>query len=138
MSRTIQFDGGYNWGAQPGNLSANRPYCEVTVFGVNGSASARHFCIVDSGADYLQIPEQILQALGISWDPSWGFVPVMDASMCNFSFRVYRNITVGIEGKTVLVPEIISLPDVPALLGRTAFLKAMHVGFDGTGWLYKK
>jgi len=88
MSRTVNFSGDYPWHSQPGNMPANRPYCEVILYGPYGPASYRQFCIVDSGADFLQVPEHALNAIGISWDPAWGTVNVMDASFCNFG-RLY-------------------------------------------------
>ncbi len=137
MSRSINFNGDYPWGNQPGNKPANRPYCEVIIYGPNGLSKYSQFCIVDSGADYLQVPEAALATVGINWVPAWGHEQVMDASFCNFAFRVYRNVEIGIEGKRFALPKLISSPNVPPLLGRSAFLAAMDVGFDSSGWLFR-
>ena len=92
---------------------------------------------MDSGADHLQLPEEILDDIGIIHDPEDGFETVLDASLCNVNFKVFKDVEVEIEGNKITVETVLSLPGVPALLGRTAFLSAIDVGFDDDGWLYK-
>ena len=133
MSRTIRFAGDYGWPAQPSGR-ANRPYSEVKIFGPNFAAPQPILCVVDSGADYFQLPEELLQQAGYS---PVGTKRVMDASLCNFSFNAYSQIEVEIEGHRVIVQDVLANPEVPALLGRNGFLTAIDVGFDGRGWLYR-
>jgi|TARA_R110002124_G_scaffold24167_2_gene88904 hypothetical protein len=132
VTRTIAFRGDYDWGTQPGGFS-NRPYSEVEIVGPNGSISA--FCIVDSGADYMQLPKEILEDIGI--DIPDDKTTVLDASLCNVIFEVFYDVEVVIEGKKTILDKVLSNPGVPPLLGRTAFLQVLDVGFDDDGWLHK-
>ncbi|WP_155839261.1 hypothetical protein [Hyphomonas chukchiensis] len=135
MSRTITFTHDYDWHNQPGGAAHNRrPYSEVVIFDQPISLQLSVFAIVDTGADWLQLPEEALYQLGYT---SSGSTPVLDASMCNVPFNIYNGVEVEIEGQSVTLDHVLARPGVPALLGRAAFFTVFEPGFDRTGWLYR-
>tara|TARA_R110000796_G_scaffold88471_1_gene190332 strand:- start:9955 stop:10206 length:252 start_codon:yes stop_codon:yes gene_type:complete len=83
----------------------------------------------------MQLPKEILEDIGI--DIPDDKTTVLDASLCNVIFEVFYDVEVVIEGKKTILDKVLSNPGVPPLLGRTAFLQVLDVGFDDDGWLHK-
>lgn len=132
-SRSISFDDEYLWGSKANN-SSQRPYCEVTVW--RNKNPYRVWCVVDSGADRLQLDSAIAHHLGIPLTSSTS-LSVQMADGSKTSYDLVQNVDIEMEKENVSV-DILFKNAIPPLLGRTAFLKAIAVAIDNTGWLYSK
>ena len=130
MAVPVTYDGAHNF-------ANNRPYADIYCHGVAG-AIAKPFhvsALIDTGADYLELPNAVARQLGINLAPypsrqvntAGGYLPV----------TVVKGFTVDIEGKLVSVTAHFFAIST-ALLGLRAILAAIDVGFDTSRWLYKK
>lgn len=130
----VRYHGRHGWG-HPGNAN-NRPYAEL-IFPA-APRSRRLWALVDSGADYLQLPSQFAQRIGVNVSTHGKAVSMAVAGGGTVQFIRVPSVPVQIEGKLVRVDCLFS-PNQAAtpLLGRTAFLAAIDVGIDVNGWLYK-
>ena len=131
-ARTIDFDDEYKWGTANNNYS-QRPYCEIIVW--YNKTPFRVWCIVDSGADRLQLDTAIAHQLGIPLNNA----TIKNVQMANGSFTKYqlvKDIDLEIEGEKIKT-DVLFATGIPPLLGRSAFLKAITIGIDNSGWLYK-
>lgn len=109
----------------------NRPYADVRL----GSASPTYKCLVDTGADYLQLPASAAAAIGLSLANA---VPhsVTTASGTTI-FRLLPKVSVDIEGQRVNVDVLFDPTDrAPPLAGRGVLLAAFELGFQPTKWLW--
>jgi len=117
----------------------NRPYADVYCHGVNGvvaPAKQLHLSLlVDTGADYLELPNSVARQLNINLNAGYpqnqiltagGYLPV----------TVVNNFTVTIEGKNVSVTAHFSSIS-NGLLGLRAILAAVNFGLDTKQWLYE-
>lgn len=130
MSYQVDYDGyhGYQTG---------RPYIDLYCHGVGGRvAQPFHLsALIDTGADYLELPNSVAQQLGINLQAypahqvltAGGYAPI----------RIVTGFSVEIEGKLVSVTAHF-LAISTALLGLDALVSAIDVGLDTTQWLYKK
>jgi len=92
------------------------------------------WCVVDTAADYLQVKEDVAHHIGLKLSQ----MPKKTMGLADGSkteFRFAGDVEVKIEGEKVKV-DILFGKNCPALLGRTAFLKAITVAVDNSGWLY--
>lgn len=115
-------------------FSGNRPYADVRL----NPASRRvptYKCIVDTGADYLQLPASAAGASGLSLI---GAVPqpVTSASGTT-TFQLLKGVTVDIEGQVVTVDVLFDPTNrSPALAGRGVLLAAFELGVRSRDWLW--
>lgn len=135
MTRQISFIGDYSWPVQPGG-KRNRPYSEVLLIGINAKPNQKILCVVDSGADHMLIDEGWLFAGGYSSSNKVRSTSARTAGGTTMTVGIYRNIDVKIEGNPVRLAQVQAARGVADLLGRSAFLTAMDIGFDSQGWLY--
>lgn len=114
--------------------SGNKPYADVLLIG-SGPASQRTFkCLVDTGADYLQLPATAAVSAGISLQN--GSQQNVRTAAASVTMTLVTGVPIEIEGVPVIV-DVLFHPSAnsPALLGRTALLAAFDAGFTPTDWL---
>lgn len=112
-----------------------RPWADVTLS--PGTLTAPTLkCLVDTGADYLQINQADAVAAGISLNAaSQTSVSVAGGTV---SLLTVSNIKVSIEGSKVLTIDALIDPGnatQPPLAGRQLLLAAFDIGFDVGQWL---
>jgi Aspartyl protease len=128
---TINFSRQYLCGSSANNLS-NRPYAWIDVHGPSGGVVSL-WAIMDSGADYLQVPRSVAMSLGISLaGPST--LTVHSASGSTSTLPLVSGVEVSIEGVRVTVDALFGPPNVE-LVGRTAIVAAIEFGLNSAGWL---
>ena len=136
MARGLTFKGDYPWGARP-HGKGNRPYSQVVLKAARaGWSDVPILCIVDSGADELQIDEGWLRRAGYGFANIIGSRTVTNAGLSTVKLDEYIGIVMEIEGSLVTVPIVLAASGVADLLGRNGFLTAIHAAFDNKGWLY--
>jgi len=115
----------------------NRPYADIYCHGVKGKITKPFHlsALIDSGADYLELPNKVAQQLGLNL-ATYPSHQVLTAGGY-FPVTVVNGFTVDIEGKLVVVTAHF-LAISTALLGLRAFLTAIDLGLDTTKWLYRK
>lgn len=113
----------------------NRPYGDVVLHGPNGSTTYK--ALVDTGADYLQLPQAAAALVGLSManattkkiTTAWGHSPK--------SLQLLSNVSVDVEGVSVNVDVLFHpSPTSRPLLGRQALLRALEAGFNKRQWLW--
>lgn len=109
----------------------NRPYAEVVLRGQ--SASPRIWCLVDSGADTIQLNKSFANTAGISLTNA-AQKTFQTASGGTTTVDELQNVTFDVEGKPLTATCLFGTNTVP-ILGRVTFLNAFEVGFDLNGWL---
>jgi predicted aspartyl protease len=118
--------------------SGNRPYADVVLR--NGSVkSPTHKCLVDTGADYLQLPSGAATAIGLGAVLNTAVpTPVRTASGSGSATMVLaKGLTVEVEGYLVTVDILFNPLNIgPAVLGRQALLAAVEAGFNASEWLW--
>lgn len=127
--KTIYFNGGSQFHQD------NRPYADVKIISGSGPTHTTK-CLVDTGADYLQLPEDI----GIQAGLPLHLADVQPAKNSNgdlTSFRLLRGVEVEIEGARVQVDILFGPRGSMCLAGRTALLEAFDIGMDANNWLYE-
>jgi len=110
-----------------------RPYAWVVL--VNGIVAGRpKECLVDTGADYLQLPEIAAREVGL---PVTGTLRTVATASGVVTLNVLSGVVAEIEGHRVTV-DLVLTPgdDGPAILGRQALLSALEVGFNRREWLW--
>ena len=114
--------------------SGNRPYADVVLSpGVGGSAT--HKCLVDTGADYLQLPASAAAPAGISLSGASTAKVTTVAGTVNLQ-RV-NGVLVEIEGYRVTVDVLFDSTNAASpIAGRQLLLKAFDIGFNATDWLW--
>jgi Aspartyl protease len=122
----------YPWNrSAPGAPQDNRPYAEVVLNGPN--AAPRSWCLVDSGADLIQVNRSFANTAGISL-ANVVQKAVQTASGGTTTIDELQNVSFDVEGKTLRDTCLFGNNSVP-LVGRTTFLNAFDVGFDVNGWM---
>lgn len=129
----VTYDEHRNWG-RFGFQQDFRPYEEVVLYGPMNHT--RLWCLVDSGADDLQIHRSFASKLGINLQTQGQVEPVQTASGSVIKVTRVKNVDVEIEGRGIKVDCLFGLNKTP-ILGRTAILTALDFGFDVNGWLLK-
>jgi hypothetical protein len=109
----------------------NRPYAEVVLNGPK--ASPRIWCLVDSGADLIQLNSSFASTAGISLT-SAVTQTVQTASGGSATVYELKSVSFDVEGKTRSDTCYFGSNSVP-ILGRVTFLNAFDVGFDVNGWM---
>ena len=111
----------------------NRPYADV-VLNPSYPGAVTHKCLVDTGADFLQLPARAAAACGLSLGGAANFVIGTAGGGVNTMLRLAK-VTVQIEGYLVIVdvlfdPTNTALP----LAGRNVLLAAFDMGFQPSMW----
>ncbi len=111
----------------------NRPYADIILHPGQGN-SAVHKCLVDTGADYLQLPARAATAIGLSLHQASSF-QVNTAGGTVSNLLLMHQVPVSIEGYIVTVdvlfdPSNTALP----LAGRNILLAAFDIGFQPSTW----
>jgi predicted aspartyl protease len=118
-----------------------RPVADVVV---NRTGPTLH-CLVDTGADYMQIPASLTTAVGLdaaykAAQVSGSTRTVTTASGHTIAMVLVRGIDVEIDGYICSGVDILFDPGGgPLLLGRQAFLRASpkwESGFDDANWFF--
>jgi len=114
----------------------NRPYSNVTLLGVAGNPNVNFSALVDTGADYLQLPESAAITAGI--DLSRSVPKPVHGATGTAVFIFVTGIDFEIEGKVVVVDALFDPTNSSsALLGRQALLAAVEAGFNASEWLWE-
>ncbi len=123
--------------------SGNRPYSNVTLLGVTPYPSygytpypnVNFWALVDTGADYLQLPMSAALTAGI--DLSRGVPKTVHGATGTAALIFVTGINVEVEGKLVIVDVFFDPTNSSsALLGRQALLAAVEAGFNANEWLW--
>jgi len=114
--------------------SGNRPWADVVLR--PGVKPVTLKCLVDTGADYLQINSADAVAAGISLA---GAAPTAVSTVAGTAtLQLVTGIQVTIETSKILTVDILvdtSNSTKPPLAGRTLLLAAFDLGFDLSQWL---
>jgi predicted aspartyl protease len=111
----------------------NRPLADVVLLGPAGRSST-FLCLVDSGADYLQLPAAAAGMVGLALAGGTPH-PTLTASGSSVALTKLSGVQVEIEGKTVVVDVLFGPTLTPPPLGRQALLAAYEVGLNTREWL---
>jgi predicted aspartyl protease len=121
---TVAYTGNYPY-------VGNRPYADVVLHGPSGAAPT-YKCLVDTGADYLQLPSAAASLAGLAG----GSPLTVSGSTGSTTMTLMKGVTVEIEGKRVAVDVLFDPSGSSrALLGRQALLAAYDAGFNVSEWL---
>jgi predicted aspartyl protease len=113
----------------------NKPWADVSL-NPSGPAVVTLKCLVDTGADYLQINLADANAAGISLA---GATPTpVSSATGRATLQLLTGISVSIEGsRTLSIDLLVDMTNStsPPLAGRTVLLAAFDLGFDVSQWL---
>ncbi|MEO6721330.1 MAG: retropepsin-like aspartic protease [Ferruginibacter sp.] len=129
MSNTVTYPNEKNF-----DHADNRPYAEVLIYGNNGKKK-RLFCLVDTGADDIQIHEDIATELDIDLNTEATVDTIETASGGQSQVYTVPNIKMEVEGATINEDLIFGSNSIP-LIGRRTILTAYEIGFKPTKWLF--
>jgi len=131
MSQTVTYTNTKNY-----DSSDDRPYAEVIVHGNNGKKT-RLFCLVDTGADDIQIHKDIASSdLDIDLNIEAASTSVATASGGSSRVYIMSNVKMKIEGKIIREDLIFGQNSIP-IIGRRTILTAYEIGFNTNQWLYE-
>jgi predicted aspartyl protease len=116
------------------NDTSNRPFCRIRVHGGPGPGGEDLWGLLDTGADYLMLENDVARTLGINLEKC-SLVRVTLASGQEVHLPLKR-VDMTIRGKRVPVDALFGVTGT-TLVGRTAILGAMDFGIDMRGWLYR-
>jgi predicted aspartyl protease len=111
----------------------NEPRADVWLE-PNHPRSPNYLCLVDTGAEYLQLPAAAASQVGLSLANA----PTKNFRTAGGSVRLpyLTGLSVEIEGNLVTVDVVFDTQTRPlALLGRRALLAIYQVGFNTSEWL---
>jgi len=115
--------------------SGNRPYADVKIVGV-GKPNICFSALVDTGADYLQIPEYSAVRAGLNVS-SASNIQVRGATGTAV-LKLLNGAAVIVEGKSITVDLLLEPGNgSSAFLGRQALLAAVEAGFDAKRWMWE-
>jgi predicted aspartyl protease len=133
---SVTYDEHRAWG-RPGHqhelIYRNRPFEEITIHGPMGSK--RLWCLVDTGADRLQVPTSVAKLIGVNLTRGQS-KDVQLAGGGTSRVTEVAGINVEIEGQTYVADCLFGSNKTP-ILGRETILSAIDIGFDVNGWLLK-
>ena len=111
-----------------------RPYADV-VLNPSYPNVPTHKCLVDSGADYLQLPASAAADAGLNLSQA-NQITVTTVSG-NTTLKMLNNLPVSIEGYRVTVDVLFDPTNSSYLIaGRQLLLAAFDVGFNNKSWLW--
>lgn len=113
-------------------FSGNRPYADV-VLNPSSRRSPNYKCLVDTGADYLQLPFSAITASGLN--PAFAVPHRVTGSAGAATFQRLSAVPVTIEGQPVTVDVLFDPTNTaPPLAGRNVLLAAFDLGMQSTVW----
>ncbi|WP_306393606.1 hypothetical protein [Telluria beijingensis] len=124
-----------HWFARSAAFVGNRPYADVRLVGSPGyQNTVTHKCLVDTGADYLQLPALAATAAGLDLSRATPRA-VGTAGGMVMSLLFLKKVAVMVEGRRIEIavlfdPTNTALP----LAGRNAVLTPFNIGFDDQAW----
>lgn len=111
------------------SYTGNRPYADVVLL-TNGTT---HKCLVDTGADYLQLPAAVASPSVLAGAIS---MPVSTVAG-TINLQMVKNLKVEIEGYPVVVDVLFDPTNtVMPIAGRQLLLAAFDLGFQTSSWLW--
>ena len=114
----------------------NRPYSNVTLLGVPGKPNLKFLALVDTGADYLQLPKSAAAVVGINLRSATP--KTVHGATGSLSMLLVSGVKVEVEGKTVMVDCLFEPTNSSsALLGRQCLLAAVEAGFNVDEWMWE-
>ena len=127
---TVDFDAGRSY-------VGRRPRGSIILYGPGGPGGKTTWAasaLVDTGADYMHLPDAAAADVGISLA---GARPVRTSTAGAVVTFQQATVAVEIEGVKVSIPVNFG-PNLPALVGRQAIFAILHTsGFTTTEWLLK-
>jgi predicted aspartyl protease len=131
MAITVDFDEHRSYD------SDDRPYIEVILKkNTSGIKDVNLWCLIDTGADYLQIHESFASDLGIDLAVDGSPLSVMTSSGASTTITEISVQEIEIEGNTFDTKCYFGLNSIP-IIGRNTILSLLELGFDTNGWLFK-
>lgn len=110
----------------------NRPYADI-ILNPSHRNSPTHKCLVDTGADFLQLPMSAVTASGLRTSSASRHT-ILTAGTSASMLRI-DNIPAEIEGYSVTVTVLLDPTNqAPPLAGRGILLAAFDVGFQPAAW----
>jgi hypothetical protein len=129
---TVTYTTHFPWNRVGTNApQTNRPYAEIVLHGPQHSP--RIWCLVDSGADLIQVNRSFANTAGLSLVNAVQKT-FQTASGGTTTVDELQNTSFDVEGKTLTDTCLFGANNVP-ILGRITFLNAFDVGFDVKGWM---
>lgn len=116
-------------------FAGNRPYGQVVLHGPTGIRTPLILALVDTGADYLQLPASAAHAVGLSLG---GGSPIrIRTAWATATLVLLAGVAVEVEGRRITA-DVLFHPSSSsrALLGRQALLRAIEAGFNRKEWLW--
>lgn len=112
--------------------TGNRPHADVVLLGGNNPA---YKALVDTGADYLQLPVAAMTNANLSGGAP---VSIRTAAGTYQTMTMVKGVTVTIEGAVTVTVDVVfhSNGNTGAFLGRQALLAAFEAGFNAKEWLW--
>jgi hypothetical protein len=127
---TVSYQAHFPWNRRvSGAPATNRPYAEVIL---GASPGVRIWCLVDSGADRIQVDRAFARQAGLSLANATRKT-MATAGGGTTTVDALAGVNLTIEGKAI-VDDCYFGANATPLLGRITFLNAFDVGFDGSGW----
>lgn len=115
-------------------FSGNRPYGEVVLKGPLGSTPTI-LALVDTGADYLQLPASSATTVGLSL--AGGVSTATLTAGAPMTMTLVTAVSVEVEGIPATVDVLFHpSPGSRALLGRQTLLRAVEAGFNKSEWMW--
>jgi predicted aspartyl protease len=115
-------------------FTGNRPYADVKLNPLIPN-SPTHKCLVDTGADYLQLPASAASKSCISLSNSVRTTVNTVAGVT--SLQLVHGVVAEIEGTRATIDVLFDTTNsFPPIAGRQLLLKAFNLGFNNTHWLW--
>ena len=112
----------------------NRPYADIKIAPHTNQTHVTK-CLVDTGADYLQLPESIAIQAGLPLS-SAQIRHVKNANGSTTTFKFLSNVDIEIEGKPITADIMFGPKNCMCLAGRTCILAAYDIGLDTRSWFW--
>lgn len=110
----------------------NRPYADVRL-NPSHRRSPTYKCIVDTGADYLQLPAAAAAASGLSLASA--IAHPIASSAGTATYQRLNRVKLEIEGQSVTVDVLFDPSNTaPCLAGRNVLLAAFELGLEVGRW----
>jgi hypothetical protein len=114
--------------------SGNRPYADV-ILNPTFPGAPTHKCLVDSGADYLQLPASAAGSVGVALIGAAATTVTTVAGAA--TLQLVPGLLVDIEGYRVTVDVLFDPTNSTfPIAGRQLLLSAFDVGLNNTHWLW--
>ncbi len=112
----------------------NRPKLDIELVGPKSQRPV-YQALVDTGADYLMLPDTYAQQVGLSLSSAQPYGYWTANSWA--TSKILRNLDVIVEGLRITI-DVVFDPLCPSgpILGRSALLAAIEVGFNDKEWYW--